>query len=370
MTFNYYMPVKVVMGDGCVFASRPFLAELGAKALIVTGKNSAKANGSLADTIGALGANGQSFYVFDQVMSNPTVDCVFEAAGAAKKEGCDFVIAIGGGSPMDAAKAAAALALKDIPKSLVFAESYDRALPIAAIPTTAGTGSETTPYAILTNDEAKTKTSVASPALFPRIALLDAKYLAGLSRAVTINTALDALSHAVEGVLSVRSSPLSDALAEESIRAISQCFEAIKAENPPPEVRRKLLWASTLAGMVIANTGTTAVHAMGYQLTYWKNIDHGRANGLLLGEFLQFCAQKEKAAGSRRIKGVLSLMGLESPEAFSRIADSLLGTREKIAEPELEAYADRAIGAKNIANCYITPDRADLAAMLKNSLGA
>jgi alcohol dehydrogenase class IV len=369
MSFAYFMPVKVVMGANCVFENRPLLAELGTKALIVTGKNSARTNGSLADAIRALEANGQSFCVFDRVMSNPTVDCVFEAAAAAKKGGCDFVVAIGGGSPMDAAKAAAALAVRDIPQSRVFAESYARALPIAAIPTTAGTGSEATPYAILTNDEAKTKTSIASAALFPRLALLDANYLSGLAKAVTINTALDALSHAVEGMLSVRASPLSDALAKESIRSISQCFEAIKAENPSLEVRWKLLRASTLAGMVIANTGTTAVHALGYQLTYWKNIDHGRANGLLLGEFLQFCAEKEKAAGQRRVEGIVQLMGLESPEAFSRIAEGLLGERETLAEPELEAYADRAISAKNIANCSITPDRADLAAMLKKSLG-
>jgi alcohol dehydrogenase class IV len=369
MTFTYFMPTRVIMGENCVFQNRLLLKELGAKALIVTGKHSAKTNGSLGDTLQALKANGQSFYVFDQVMSNPTVDCVFDGAAAAKKESCDFVIAIGGGSPMDAAKAAAALAVQDIPKSQVFRGSYPEALPLAAIPTTAGTGSEVTPYAILTNDEAKTKTSLASPALFPRLALLDAKYLDGLSRAVTINTALDALSHAVEGSLSVRASPLSGALAKESIRAISECFGAISAEHPSREVRRKLLWASTLAGMVIANTGTTAVHAMGYQLTYWKNIDHGRANGLLLGEFLQCCAEKEAALPLRRIEDIISIMGLESPEAFSRMLGSLLGAREKITAAELESYAGKALAAKNMTNCYITPEYQDIVRIYTKSLG-
>jgi alcohol dehydrogenase class IV len=367
MSFNYFMPTRIVMGDNCVFENRFLLAELGAKALIVTGKNSARANGSLDDVTRALGANGQSFYLFDRVMSNPTVDCAFEGAEAAKKEKCDFVIGIGGGSPMDAAKAAAALAVRDIPKALVFTTSYTEALPLAAIPTTAGTGSEVTPYAILTNDEAKTKTSLASPALFPRLALLDAKYLAGLNRATTINTTLDALSHAVEGMLSVRSSPLSDAMAKASIRAIAECFEAVKAAVPP-EVRRKLLWASTLAGMVITNTGTTAVHAMGYQLTYWKNIDHGRANGLLMGEFLKFCAEREASRRPGRAGEILQALGLESPEAFSLILDSLLGKRETADAVELESWADRALTAKNISNCYIVPDRQDILRMLKNSL--
>jgi alcohol dehydrogenase class IV len=368
MSFSYFMPTRVIMGDNCVFENRLLLKELGTKALIVTGKNSAKANGSLADAISALEANGQPFYVFDQVMSNPTVDCAFDAAGAAKKEGCDFVIAIGGGSAMDAAKAAAALALRDIPSSLIFATAFPEALPLAAIPTTAGTGSEATPYAILTNDEAKTKTSLSSPALFPRVALLDAKYMDGLNRATTINTVLDALSHAVEGILSVRSSPLSDAMAAGSIRAIGKCLGAIQAEAPPRELRRELLWASTLAGMVIANTGTTAVHALGYQLTYWKHIDHGRANGLLMGEFLQFCAERERALPVRRVQGILEALGLESPQAFSRILDSLLGPREAAEAGELESWADRALAAKNIANCYIVPERRDLLEMLKNSL--
>jgi alcohol dehydrogenase class IV len=362
------MPTKVVMGEHCVSQNRLLLRELGKRALIVTGRNSARANGSLDDVVQALEANGQSFYLFDQVMSNPTVDCVFEAAGAAKKEGCDFVIAIGGGSPMDAAKAAAALALTDIPRSQVFVSAYPRALPLAAIPTTAGTGSEVTPYAILTNDEAKTKTSLASPALFPRLALLDAKYLDGLSRAVTVNTALDALSHAIEGFLSVRASPLSDLLAEESVRLIAGSFAVLGGERYSPELRRKLLWASTLAGMVITNTGTTAVHALGYQLTYWKNIDHGRANGLLLGEFLRFCAEKEQVLPERRAKKLLSVMGLESPEAFSRLLDGLLGIREHLSEAERESYVLRALAAKNIANCYIKPDAQDLLQIYAASL--
>jgi alcohol dehydrogenase class IV len=368
MTFDYFMPTRVIMGEDCVFQNRLLLKELGTRALIVTGKKSARINGSLEDTVKALESNGQSFYLFDKVMSNPTVDCAFDGAGAAKKAGCDFVIAIGGGSPMDAAKAAAALALRDIPKSLVFSSAYPEALPLAAIPTTAGTGSEVTPYAILTNDEAKTKTSLVAPALFPRLALLDAKYMDSLGRTVTINTALDALSHAVEGFLSVRASPLSDAMATGSIRAIAECFEALKTGQLSPAVRRKLLWASTLAGMVITNTGTTAVHALGYQLTYWHNIDHGRANGLLLGEFLKFCAKKEGAHTERRIRDILAALGLESPESFSRIAADLLGSPETIAAADLETYARRALAAKNIANCYITPDYEDLLRIYTRSL--
>jgi alcohol dehydrogenase class IV len=360
MSMNYFMPTKIVMGEDCVFQNRLLLKELGTRALVVTGKHSAKANGALDDVRRALEANDQSFYVFDQVMSNPTVDCVFDGAGAAKKEGCDFVIAIGGGSPMDAAKTVAALAVMDITRSQIFSASYPRALPLAAIPTTAGTGSEVTPYAILTNDEAKTKTNLSSPALFARLALLDAKYLAGLSRAVTVNTAVDALSHAVEGMLSVRASPLSDTLARESIRSIAECFPALQSDSLSPAHREKLLLASTLAGMVIANTGTTVVHVMGYQLTYWQHIDHGRANGLLLGEFLECYAEKERSHPAHRVAEILAILGMESPRALSQILDGLFGSREKISRAELESYAERAMTGKNIANSYIPPDYQDL----------
>jgi alcohol dehydrogenase class IV len=358
------------MGEDCIFENRDLLIGLGKKALIVTGENSAKASGSLADMVKALEANGQTYALYDKVMSNPTVDCVFEAAELAKSGGCSFVAALGGGSPMDAAKAAAALALTKVEKAGVFGARLTEALPVAAVPTTAGTGSEVTQYAILTNDAAGTKTSVAAPALFPRFAFLDARYTAGLNRNITVNTAIDALSHAVEGMLSVRASALSDALARESIAAIAGCLPVLEAAGTiDMDTRRKLLYASTLAGMVIANTGTTAVHAMGYLLTYNKNIDHGRANGLLFTHFLKFIEEKEKIPGSRRIPAILSALGMQNLDELGRSLDKLLGTREKCIPAELEQYAETAIKAKNISNCVIRADREDLLAIFTKSVG-
>jgi alcohol dehydrogenase class IV len=318
----------------------------------------------------ALEANGQTYTLYDKVMSNPTVDCVFEAAELAKSGGYSFVAALGGGSPMDAAKAAAALALTKVRKDELFGAALTDALPVAAVPTTAGTGSELTQYAILTNDAAGTKTSVASPALFPRFAFLDARYTAGLDRNITVNTAIDALSHAVEGMLSLRASALSDVLARESIAAIAACFPVLEAAGTiDMDTRRKLLYASALAGMVIANTGTTAVHAMGYLLTYNKNIDHGRANGLLFANFLKFIEEKEKNAGSRRIPAILSALSMKNVDEFGRNLDKLLGVREKLTPAELEQYAETAVKAKNISNCVIRAEREDLLEIFIRSVG-
>jgi alcohol dehydrogenase class IV len=367
MKFQYFMPTRIFSGNRCLAENGAALKQLGAKALVVTGTHSARANGSLDDALKALTANGQTYRVFDRVMSNPTIACAYEGASEAVLNGCDFVLAIGGGSPMDAGKAMALLAAREtpVPPSEIFSASYTRALPVAAVPTTAGTGSEVTQYAILTNNAAETKTSLALPLLFPRFAFLDAVYMRGLSKTVTVNTAVDALSHAVEGMLSVRASSVSDASARESISLIASCVNASGLSDPDDETRRKLLTASTLAGMVIANTGTTAVHAMGYSLTYYKNIDHGRANGLLLARFLALIERTKR----ERVAEILSCMRLKTIGDFTRLLDGLLGERETLSAAEIGHYAEKASKSANITNCVVRLEKADLLEVLQSLSG-
>ncbi|MDR2768512.1 MAG: iron-containing alcohol dehydrogenase [Treponema sp.] len=382
MNFSYLMSTRVIAGAHCVYENRAALAGLGKKALIVTGRNSAKANGAYADLVKALEANGQAHTLFDRVMSNPTVDCAYETAAMIRNEGCDFVIGIGGGSPMDTAKAAAAIAVNPVEKAAVYEASYTKALPLAEIATTAGTGSEVTQYAILTNNEGTLKKSIGAPALFPRVAFLDARYMLNMGRAVTVNTAIDALSHAVEGMLSVRASALSDTLAKESIAIIAGCFGELLswtetgAVKPPlpQETREKLLFASTLAGMVIAQTGTTSVHAMGYEFTLAWGTDHGRANGLLLEAFLRFIEAKEKTGenGPPRIPAICAALGRGCGEPveldqFAGILNRLLGAREKADAGQIEAWTERAFLGKK--NGYIAATREELGRIFTASVG-
>ncbi|WP_141694398.1 iron-containing alcohol dehydrogenase, partial [Desulfosporosinus sp. BG] len=195
MTNKYYMPTRVIIGDDCIIKNSELFIPLGKKALIVTGAQSAKSNGSEKDVRTALESVGINYLVFDKVMSNPTISCVYEGASLAKEKGVDFIIAIGGGSPMDAGKAIALLAVQDIEEESLFSGNYEKTvLPMAFVPTTAGTGSEVTQYSILTNDKAQTKTSIASDLLFPTVTFLDAKYTEHLAVTTTINTAIDALS--------------------------------------------------------------------------------------------------------------------------------------------------------------------------------
>lgn len=364
MKLNFNMPVKVVMGSNCIKENSNLFRSFGKKAMLVTGRSSAKRNGAQKDVTDALEAQGIEYLIFDHVMSNPTVSCVYEGAALAKENLVDFIIAIGGGSPMDAGKAIALLAAQDIPKENLFSGQYGNAvLPMILIPTTAGTGSEVTPYSILTNDSQQTKTSISSPFLFPAVAFLDARYTEALSKETTVNTAIDALSHAIEGMLSVKATVMTNALAVHSMEQIADCFPNLESGDFPIEIREKLLYGSMLAGMVIAHTGTTAVHPMGYSLTYFHDIDHGRANGLLLGEYIEFVAANKPELASTIMKS----LHLDSVTEWKNILDRLLGDKETITMEQAECYAEKASKSKNIANCLVKPEYEDLLRMFVKS---
>ena len=364
MNFEYYMPTKVVMGRDCVKKQAGLLAPLGRHALIVTGR-SAEENGALDDVLFALGANGQQATVFCRVTPNPGIPCIREGIALLKSAGADFVVAIGGGSPMDAAKAIALLSVQERTDEHIFDGGYaPEALPMAHIPTTAGTGSEVTPYSVLTNDVRQTKTSLSSPALFPRVAFLDGKYMARLSPEISLNTALDALSHAMESMLSRSATPLSDTLSEEAIGLIVPLLGKAQNGSMTLEERDTMLYASTLAGMAIAQSGTTAVHGMGYALTYFHNIPHGRANALLLGETLRLCEEKKVRALPRILAACRMTL-----DGVTFLLDSLVGKREEIGKEELEAFAVQAAQNKNIQKSVYEPTPDEVRRIYLRSFG-
>jgi len=357
MKINFCVPTEIIMGADCIKNNSQKIAVFGKSAFIVTGGKSAKINSALDDITQTLRANNQKWTLFDQVTPNPEKEQALKGAQAAKNAGSDFVIAIGGGSPLDAGKAIA-----------FYANSDDSAnidvLPIIAVPTTAGSGSEVTPYAILTDHEKQTKMSISSPKIFPKLALLDAKYMLSLGEATTINTAIDALSHAVEGMLSNKKNAVTDMLASEAICLIASLLQ--KLENISLltlEDREKLLYSSMLAGAVIANTGTTGMHSMGYSLTYFLNIDHGRANGLLMADFLRFV---EKSM-PELTEPVLSAIKLDSIDSLDVILNRLLGKREQITDAQFEKFSSIAIKAWNIQNCVVVPSEKDLTDIYKAS---
>lgn len=365
MEVNFNIPTKIIMERDCVYENADLIASYGKKALIVTGKHSAMQNGSLNDVVDALEKKGIKYALFNKVMANPTIALAYDGARVAKEECVDFIIAIGGGSPMDAAKAIALLAVKDIKEEDLFTTPIDsEVLPMVFIPTTAGTGSEVTPYSILTNDKLETKSTIASPYLFPKLALLDGRYMKSLSRSTTINTCLDALSHAIEGYLSVRATSLTKALSIEAIKVISKQFDNLATFHLTADDRDSLLYASTLAGIVIAHCGTVAVHILGYSLTYYKEIDHGRANGLLLVSFMRE-VQKRMPELIDELLEALSVDGLPELDA---IINDLLGDKESLTDEEIDKYSKKALAVPKLKNTIIALNEEDLKKILVESM--
>lgn len=379
MNCKFYMPTNVMMGEGCVRENAKLFSELGTRALLVTGARSAKVCGAQEDVTAVLAECGIEYQVFDRIMANPLIDVVYEGAEAARRMNADLIISIGGGSPMDAGKAIALLAAQDIKKEALFSGDYgSEILNMIHIPTTSGTGSEVTQYSVLTNEAAQTKMSISSPLLFPKAALLDPRYTMGLGAENTINTAIDAFSHAAEGMLSVRANCITDQLAQDAISTIASCFEELKRAAAGEggavslgeggalsfEAREKLQYASMIAGIVIAHTGTTAVHSMGYSLTFFKGADHGRANGLLLADFIGLVAGQRPDVTAR----ILEASGMSGADELRALMDELLGERETASEEEIQKYTDIAAKAKNIRNSIVTPTREDIAAIYRNCL--
>ena len=357
MSWQYRMPVRVIGGRDCVSKDGSLMAELGKQALLVTGRNSARQCGALADVEAVLTSSGISWALFDEVEPNPSIETVRKAADMARLEQVDFIIGIGGGSPLDAAKAIAVLATNTLADEPLFAGAWPHApLPIVAIPTTSGTGSEVTPYAILTDHGIKAKRNLSAPSLFPHLAFCDAGYTDALPPAITANTAIDALSHALEGYLCVKARPMSDALAREALGILGQGLRTLSTSATSSSLRDSLMLGSTLAGMVIAQTGTTALHAMGYALTLFRNIDHGRANGLLMAAYLSFVAQTHPNQAAE----ALSAMGFSDIRALDDVLTCLLGEKETLSSKEISDYAGITAKVKNLPNTLRVPSEDDL----------
>ena len=358
--FKYLMPTKVICGENSVKDNKDELI-LGSKCMIVTGKTSGKKSGALGDVTDVLNEKGIDYLVYDCIGNNPTIEECAEGGRAAKEFGADFLIGIGGGSPLDATKAIAVYAVNepiegsDFEMHDVFKGNFKRKpLPMAAIPTTAGTGSETTPYSILTLHKINNKQSFAHPDVFYKVAFLDGRYTVNLPLQVARNTAIDAISHLIEGFTDKKSSPASDYIALEGLRIIAMHIESLKTGNFNTEICTALLWAASLGGIVISQTGTTIVHSMGYALTYNKDIPHGMANGLLLGEYVE----RTNKVLPEKIAAAMNALGMSIDE-FKLFLKDTLPCDTNFSEEELKAWSKVSIKAKNVAVCPFEVTRED-----------
>lgn len=347
--FRYYMPTEVFFGKGVVKEKKELFRQLGRRAYIITytlpGRHYA-----LEDTTAVLKEFGIPYVVETDIEENPSTETVERAADKVRAFGPDFIIGIGGGSPIDAAKAIGVLlANPGQTGSDLFTDGSLQSLPIIGIPTTAGTGAEVTHFSVLTRNDKDTKQAIA-PRIFPKYALLDAGYLMEMPLRLSCATSIDALCHCLESYISTAGSELSRAICEIGFTYFSQCVEEMRAvlgdpqraasKTPYPyEIREKHMMVSLIGGIANTQTGTCLPHGMSYALTHNKHIPHGLACGLLIAEYLKIFKQPENVA---RVNRAVRLCGFRDLDDFSGFIDSMLLLKGDITptREEIEAYAE------------------------------
>lgn len=281
---------RIVMGPGSVKTIGTEVKALGIKrVLIVTDKGVISA-GLMKPIEDSLKAAKIKYAVFDRVESDPRYEIVADCVLAARNSYAQMLIGLGGGSPMDITKTSAVMLTNKGPIGAYFGVNLipKRGLPTILIPTTAGTGSEVTPIAILSDEGEKLKKGIVSPYLYPAIGILDAELTAALPPHVTAATGMDALIHAIEAYTSVNATAITDMYCVKAIALIYRNIRIAYAKGDNLDARTAMMEGAMLAGIGFANAGVTAVHAFAYPIGAEFHIPHGIANTLMLPHVIRF----------------------------------------------------------------------------------
>lgn len=288
-TFQFKAPSVIVNGPGAAKEVGNFAKGIGKKPLIVTDANLEEI-GPPREVMKSLEIAGVPFAIFSRVVIEPTQDNVEEGLKAYKEAGVDFLIAVGGGSSMDTAKAIGALATNTgkISDFMGSNKIPKPAAPLIAVPTTAGTGSEVTPFTIITDTAKDVKMLIASPNILPRVALVDPLMTLQMPQGITAATGLDALTHAIEAYVSVKAQPITDTLALQAIRLIAANLRQAWSNGDHLEPRTNMLIGSLHAGLAFANSSVALVHGMARPIGAYFHLPHGVSNAALLPTVIEF----------------------------------------------------------------------------------
>ena len=302
---SFYMPTRVFEEKDAVKNHAKELSALGSRALIVTGRRSAMANGSFQDVTDALDSAGISHVLFNEVEENPSTHTIMKARDLGVSEKVDFVIGIGGGSPMDAAKimwvlyehpeadfADMAMRFSDIRKRIYKFPKMGEKAYFICIPTSAGTGSEATPFAVITDEKSGIKYPLADYELMPNMAIVDVDYHMTAPKGLTASSGIDAVSHALEAIASVMATDYTDGLALQALKNLFTWLPVAYEDGNNVQAREKVANAATMAGMAFANAFLGVMHSMAHKLGAFHHVAHGLANALMMDEVLRFNASE------------------------------------------------------------------------------
>jgi alcohol dehydrogenase class IV len=326
MRFEFATATRIVFGAGVRREAPGAAAALGRRALLVTGAATERVSGCLA---------GMPTVPF-AVAGEPTIETARRGVALAREEGCDVVVAIGGGSAIDAGKALAAL-LTNPGDPLEYLEVIGRGQPLEcapapfiAMPTTAGTGSEVTRNAVLGSPEHRVKASLRSERMLPRLALVDPELALGLPPGVTASTGLDALTQLIEPYVSVRSNAMTDLFCVEGIQRAGRALPRVWENGADIEARTDMAWAALLGGLALANAGLGAVHGFAAPIGGMFPSPHGAVCAALLPHAMAINVE----ALHRRAAGSVAL------ERYQEVARLLTGRPQATAEDGIQWVAE------------------------------
>lgn len=336
--FEFKMPARVKFGEGISKQIGQVLRDMGYNKVFIATDKGIVAAGIIAQIEEGLKAGNFEYQVYDEMIPDPTIEVVDAAAEVLKKSGADVVLAVGGGSPIDTAKAICLLQTHEGSiKDYLFGGTKSVTkpiMPLICIPTTAGTGSEMTAASVITNNQNKTKVSVTHENLIPKYALIDPMLQLGCPPFITGTTGMDALTHAIESYVSTRSNPISEAMSLQAIRMIGKHIRTAVGNGSTVEARSQMAVASTIAGVAFLNGGLGVVHGIGQTLGAFVHVPHGVAMTLLL----PYCMERTVVGNFEKFKDIAialgkDVTGMELRDAAFAAVDAVFEMAEDIRVP-------------------------------------
>lgn len=339
MASKFIMPKQIISGEHALQQSKEVIRTLGTKALVVSGKVMNRI-GNVRIVTNLLDEIGIGWTVYDDITGEPDDVMIDGGVEAYKANGCDFLIAIGGGSPMDSMKAIGALITNPGKIADYMGKEITNPLPpMVAIPTTAGTGSEATQFTIITDTKTSIKMLLKGTVLIPDVAIVDASFTVSSPKSVTNATGLDALTHAVEGYTSKKASPLTDVYAVDAVKRIFQYLPRAYENGEDMEAREEMILAALEAGVVINNSSVTLVHGMSRPIGANFHVPHGLSNAMLLRVCLTFALDGtyERFADLGRAIGAATEED-DDETAAKAFLDAIIQLCETLEVPTLAEY--------------------------------
>jgi len=342
---EFYSPGKIIFGPGGLSQVGVEAKRLGNKVLVVLGRSAMRKSGALDRLTHLLKEKDLKYIIYENIPSDPTVETVDNGASLARKEKCNLVIALGGGSVLDTGKAISAMltnegSVADYQEIEGKGRKFQhKTLPFIAIPTTSGTGSEATKNSVITNTEFSLKKSIRDPMLIPEVALVDPELTLSLSPRITAICGGDALTQCIESYLGKKSQEITDVLALHAIGLMGKSLVKAVKDGKNLEARKDMAMAALLSGLCLSNSGLGAAHALSHPLGVYYKIPHGLSCAVLLPYVMEFnlpVVTKKLAKITQSLGEDLSL--LSETEAAQRAVEkikeilSAVGIKENLSE--------------------------------------